>query len=178
MKKLFALMLVFGMASMASAALQISVGGVQEPHDTDIWLMPSETIVLDIWTQNTIPVGGAPEEGTYALVCGPLGTISGGVNVSPEPSVYIYPYTGTGVAGIWTSLTVFNEIPGGSTIIDDIVFHCEDIGDVLIELIYDPVYPIYGVSAVVDSVIIHQIPEPATMALLSLGGLFLLRRRK
>ena len=35
----------------------------------------------------------------------------------------------------------------------------------------------FGTSELVDAVVIHQIPEPATIALLGLGGL-LLRRRK
>ena len=181
MKKLVALMLVFGMASMASAALQISVNGNMDPIDTEINLLPSETIMLDVWTTTAITPGVG--EGYFAIYCVAAdGTISGGVNVSPEPSVIVQPYDMfPPVAGVYAGITLATaaEIPAQSVILDEIMFHCEwQPNDVLIELIYDVGFPVYGVSQVVDSVIIHQIPEPATMALLSLGGLFLLRRRK
>ena len=53
-------------------------------------------------------------------------------------------------------------------------YHCDGIGDVVISF-YD-----YATSATVaaGSITITQIPEPATIALLGLGGLLLLRRRK
>lgn len=180
MKKLLVLLILVGLASMASAALQISVNGNQEPMDSEIFIAPSEHLVLDIWTNTTISPGVG--EGTFALVCSTVdATISGGVNVSPEPSLYIYPYDSyEGHTGIWASLTLGTapSIAAGSTLVDLIDFHCEwGPNDVLVELIYDPAYPIYGVSTVVDSVIIHQTPEPMTIALLGLGGL-LLRRRK
>ncbi len=44
--------------------------------------------------------------------------------------------------------------------------------DVYVEL-YDS-----GTLALLDSLIIHQIPEPMTLAFLALGGLLALRRRK
>ena len=185
MKKLLIFMLVLGMASLANASLQISAGGNQNPVDSEIWLLPSETIMLDIWTTNDITPGVNEgtfmEPGAFALVATTLdGQISGGVNVSPEDSLLIYAYDNyAGKTGIWASLTLafVSIIPADTVLIDGIVFHCEQPGDVLIELIYDPAYPIYGVSPVLDSLIIHQIPEPMSVLLLGLGGLFLRRRR-
>ena len=186
MRKFLILMLVLGMASVACAKLQISAhtypvpGGEtwdpMFPEDSDIWLLPSDYIWLDIWTDVDILPGGGLE-GAFALTCDPMnGTITGGVNVSVEPSIYIYAY-GYPVTGIWASLALGggNPILAGSTIVSDIEFHCESYDDALVELLWDPVYPASG-SNVDDSLIIHQ-PEPMTIVLLGLGGL-LLRRRK
>ena len=185
MKKLLIFMLVLGMASLANATLQISVNGDMNPVDSEIWLLPSETIMLDIWTTNDITPGVNEgtfmEPGAFALVATTLdGQITGGVNTSGEASLLIYAYdTYTGKTGIWASLTLANVslISANTVLVDQILFHCEQPGDVLIELLYDPAYPIYGVSPVLDSVIIHQIPEPMTVLLLGLGGLFLRRRK-
>lgn len=178
MKKLLIFMLVLCMASSANAVLQISVGGVQEPIDSEIWLLPSEYLTLDVWTTTDITPGVG--EGYFALVCSTAdATISGGVNVSAEPSLYVYQYFGD-PGGIWVAVALATapSLPAGSTLTDLIDFHCEwQPNDVLVELIFDIGYPIYGTAAVVDSVIIHQIPEPMTVLLLGLGGLFLRRRR-
>ena len=187
MRKFLILMLVLGMASIACAKLQISAHTIPPggetwdpmyPEDSDIWLLPSQHVMLDIWTDTTITPGGGLE-GAFALACPTsCGTISGGTNVSGEPSLYIYSYASPPVAGIWASLTLgtIPSIPAGSVIVDDILFHCESYDDCLVELLWDPAYPIPGVSTVDDSLIIHQ-PEPMTIVLLGLGGL-LLRRRK
>jgi hypothetical protein len=188
MKKLLALMLVFGLASLANAmTLQISVNGQPAPPDTEIWLTPSETIRLDIYS----PDGYVSGDDTYfALVVDPMyGTITGGApTAAAPPDSGIYgPSVQTDVPG-WIALP--DDGPYGSilniagtavdpgTYIDDFIFHCEDIlFDTVISLYSDPAFD-PGTTTLEDQIIIHNIPEPATMALLSLGGLFLLRRRK
>jgi hypothetical protein len=55
MKKLLVLMLVLGMASMASASLTISVNGEQEPVDSEYNLLPSEELVLDLYANMPLP---------------------------------------------------------------------------------------------------------------------------
>ena len=64
------------------------------------------------------------------------------------------------------SATAYN----GIGVLDAKEFHCTEVGDVVVHLLDD------GMQ-IVDSIVIHQIPEPMTIALLGLGGLFLRRRK-
>lgn len=74
----------------------------------------------------------------------------------------------------------FSPVPGPLTIMDGLLFHCVELTDVIIDLHVTGPTIIDGQpipeSTILDSIIVHQIPEPMTVALLGLGGLFLLRR--
>lgn len=72
-------------------------------------------------------------------------------------------------------------------VIENVLIHCDGIGDdVLVYLSDDPLMN----TIVIDEnfnfmdwsygpgVVVHQIPEPMTLTLLGLGGLFLVRRKK
>lgn len=190
MKKLLVLMLVLGMASAASAALQISVGGVMNPEDSTIYLEPSQTIELDIWSD--VPLGsGDPGENAYWVLVAPTScaVITGGMPVIEE-SWFSYdgPYddaagvmTGVpeGENGVWASLATFGgPFPADTPLFDGIIFHCETDNGPTVVTLWNA-----GGGGVIegepwDTVTIHQIPEPMTVALLGLGGLFMLRRRK
>jgi hypothetical protein len=182
MKKLLVLTLVLCLASVANATLQISVGGVKEPVDSEITIAVSDHLVLDIWTDADIPMFSGE---VWMLVCDTtMGDITGGV--SQHPWMVVEPgttrdYPGVipppGEEGIWGN--VFNldatPIAAGTTLADLIDFHCLGEGDCIISL-YQVVEG-QPASVLFDQVVIHQIPEPASMLLLGLGGL-LLRRRK
>jgi hypothetical protein len=187
MKKLLAFVLVLGMASIASglaSTLQISVNGANEPVDSEIIIVevPSGIVTLDIWTTADISAGN--NEGYFALACDTtMGTISGGVSQFPtEPGIWFYddavgngvplPAGENGIFGSISTTGVVLVFPAGSRLIDGIQFHCEGEGDAIVHL-----YEVSGETTLLDTVIIHQIPEPASMLLLGLAGLLLRRRR-
>ena len=184
MKKLLILVMVLGVASMANATLQISVNGDLEPVDSEITVLPSEYATLDIWTDADIPLFGGVDG--WMLVCDTtVATISGGTAVYVDPGVNLFGATQDaancippeGEEGVWGGAMAINgAIAAGTTLFDEIMFHCEGGSDAVISLYYaiDGVGP----GELYDQVTIHQIiPEPMTMVLLGLGGLFLRRRK-
>jgi len=201
MRKLLALLLVLGMASAASASLQISVWpsdpGVtppwdpMNPQDTEIVIGVSETLVLDV---HVGPDGIPPFGGyAYALVANELGgDISGGVVPQlPDPmwdakvlgptkgdDTQLPPPGEEGMGGSIFNLG-FTNIPEGTVVLDEVLFHCKEVGDTVINLYKQS----SGVEInpdvdLLDRIVIHQTPEPMTLGLLGLGGLGLLRRRR
>ena len=200
MKKLLALVLVLGMASISSAGLfDITVGPnhdqlVEEIFDVHV----SDYIELGIYrTPPTSYLTGV----YYVLVCDQaVGTIDGGVGVvypssnsdgiiqvSAEvykPARDYYPGLPEGVDAYFNFDEYDEEmfeapdtVPAGMQYVD-IAFHCEGEGDAIVELYTASEVGTAGIWTLRDTLIIHQIPEPVTMALLGLGGLALLRRRR
>lgn len=200
MKKLLVVLTVLAMATVANAALKISVGGVVDPPESSITLFPSDYVELDI-TGDGQDVNPTP----YLLIIGP-GSINGGsmlYDQGPPPSAYAVYLDAEAKRDEWDPTKTVGEyladfaatwgVPGladlsnaqiisdkptppptTGTLVDDIMFHCEGYGDVLIRLVgWDDNGEMYNY----DTMVIHQIPEPATMLLLGLGSL-LLRRRK
>ena len=170
MKKLLILSLVLGIASLASAGLSLSVDGA-DAGDT-IELVPSDTI----W------IGAATDQeagfAAYIIMTVPAtGSWTGGNVVHDDNfpgAVPGWTYYGTGVdpaMDAWFyngSIATTDPFPVG--IHAEVEFHCDGPGDVIITLFDEGFNP-------VDTVTIIQTPEPATMGLLALGGLFLRRRK-
>ncbi len=182
MKKLLILMLVLGVTSLANGAmtLQISVGGVLDPVDSEIFLLVSETIMLDIHSPDGY---NGTEDCYWALVADvDYGTITGGVPTGAAPAESAWFGDNAQASGLclppedgsWGFIGDVSGVPVGPGVyIDEILFHCVGPGDAIVNL-YST---LDGITMVLeDTVIIHQ-PEPMTIALLGLGGL-LLRRRK
>ena len=185
MKKVLAFVLVLGMASLANAALtlQVATDGQHNPRindpqggepfepflDSEIFLQPTDTIWIGIHNDQGV------QYDAVVLIYGP-GSWTGGISVIGYPYVIPVaygvapPYTPSYVALAYASTSAVYDglIPGVGL---DFEFHCDGLGPVTI-MVQDLD------TGQTDQLLIHQIPEPMTMALLGLGGLGLLRRRR
>ena len=117
---------------------------------------------------------------------------SSGVTLNPDYSTvgYMYPWDFSWVVNDGTT-PQYVSITGGNFnmsnnnifwLMRDLIFHCEGPDDVTISMYagvggIDYIENDIPQGTLLGSVLIHQIPEPMTIALLSLGGLFLRRRK-
>jgi hypothetical protein len=177
MKKILILMLVLGLASSANAALTLvsSAGNTLVDGDSTRIGIYNDTAAagqgLITWVVIDVSGPGAwkgDDETFYSPPSlGPGGTsLYYGVLGPGDTGL---PYT----ADLWYSdAAVASPDPYGVGVLVDYGFNCTGLGDVDIYLLAD------DLSTVLDKLTITQIPEPMTIALLGLGSLFLLRRRK
>jgi hypothetical protein len=170
MKKFLILMLVLGMTSMASAAISLSAPGVVAGEIT----MPSGDLVVTVVSDDDQPWDGfiAIIDGTY----GDFGAVAMLPAAGSDATMQDYgPYSiYAHIAALGAaSLDPDNyDVTPGSQFQTTVAFTGAALQqDLQILLLNDGL-------AEVGSIAIHGIPEPMTVALLGLGGLFMLRRRK
>lgn len=166
MKKLLILMLVLGLASSASAQI--------------ISLDPSGTVVGPAggYTLNVVSDTDNYMYSNYlAITDATFGSIVGVTATAAAGSEYIVNNFGAvmGYASVWqveaSDTTDPYTVAADIQFIADISYTGTSVAETLtIELLEDVGVPIDSVTYVV--------PEPMTIALLGLGSLFLLRRRK
>ena len=183
MKNILIVLTVLAMASAANATLMISVNGVVNPDDTTIELLPSQHAVIDIHGDAQTPPGVF----VLGVSAGDLGKLdpTGGTILYLGNKVELHFEDAPDVAGglgidnplVLVMLTDVSPtpLPLEGLLVDNIDFHCTGLiddqpTDVTL-MLFD------GLGNLLDTQVIHQIPEPMTMVLLGLGGLFLRRRK-
>ena len=171
MKKLLFVLLILSIAPMAGATLSLRVNGA-DAGDA-ITMAPSDTALIGV-NQSEVHNFVAY---VVLMTQGP-GSWTGVSHVYAPPAlanVEGWTYYGTDVdpsMDIWGgNFSLPGLAQGGPGVFGDVQFHCDGPGDVTILLLDED-------QNEVDALTIHQvIPEPATIALLCLGGL-LLRKKK
>jgi len=169
MKKLLILMLVLGLTSMANATISLWAPGVVGGEIN----MAAGDLVVDVVSSDTEPWDGfiAIVDGTY----GDYGTVTQLPAAGSDATLVDY-----GPFDIYAHITqigascldpVNYDVEAGTQFQTTVSFTGIALGQNLEFLLLD------DSLATVGSITI-SIPEPMTIALLGLGGLFLLRRRK
>lgn len=187
-------LLFFGLclAPSVHAALAISVNGVIHPPLGEIVLQPGEIAVLGIHGDG---LTAGPIE-FYLFVEGP-GSIDGHTMVYPGPlsayedledladSLGMSPENALPVLRDETGNSNLEDIgiislvdmaippaPLDGVLVDDIIFHCNGVGDVNLTM-----WTCAYIPVIYDTKVIHQIPDPMTLLLLGMG-VFLMRRKR
>ena len=185
MKNIFIVLTVLAMASAASATLSLSVNGDPALPESEFTVEPSDVTVIDVdsvgekctWTLIVAVEGPATMDlANMWIIEIPDITSNMIADLSGDPGFmgYVNTFVPNAHTGIYAELLHVSDnpaaIPDGK-IIDGIGFHCDAEGDVIVTLLDG------ADGSILDTAVIHQVPEPITFALLGLGGLFLRRRK-
>jgi len=181
MKKLLILTLVLGMAALANAELIFNVN--DEPQPDEITICPSDMIELGLELAEGQDILKWAFE--YRLLNEQAELILDGT-VFPWQSMFpgkIASSDGEGIVS-WAVMGADNFMTaadGPLVLMEGLMVHCLEPTDVVLEIRVASDTVIDGepipIGTLLHTLTIHQIPEPATMLLLGLGGLFLRRRK-
>ncbi|PKL47084.1 MAG: hypothetical protein CVV39_06325 [Planctomycetes bacterium HGW-Planctomycetes-1] len=184
MKKLLVLAVILSVTAMANAmVLSIAVGG--DTGVSEITVLPSGELVLavhaDVFNQGDGITWGLVVYSGDGTIIGTSGIVTAlAPNASflaPEEELLDWANM-FGYSGVYGGVDTFEVSPVYTTVgglyFDEIVFQAGSSGTVTVQLIETLDFETYDV---VDSLSIIIIPEPATIALLCLGGL-LIRKKK
>ena len=168
MKKILVLMLVLGMASMATAGLSIVTDGSDTftidsdaAGNADIYIIVDSALGYDLVYTNIIGGGMSSSMDYDVMFGGPFDPMANLAITDTLPISYVEQATlaesppAELPAGVWASV----QVTGVSFV----------SSGTAVAWIYDT-----GTTSLIDTA---YIPEPMTLALLGLGGLFLRRRK-
>jgi hypothetical protein len=173
MKKLLVLLIALAMTSMVFGAVTMEVLVNGMGWDGVSSVLPSDIITVTLLddavnlSPYNVGCGTAVNQGDFLSLMIPAGSL--GVAPDPQPQ-------GDGFAFTWNWTYLFTPVPADD-IIYELEFHVPDDAQHSDMILVD-FSGTYGTIELDDyDTAIHVTPEPMTMALLGLGGLFLRRRK-
>ena len=192
MRKLLILVVVLGMTSMASAAFTLMVSDSGDagtyydpPEASSYFVNESDYVWIGIYNDTDGVAGDTQQQNFYlALESGPNANWTGAWQqykpplVSGAPDNYVVGYStsmgpGIGVVDVWQA-NLGDGVPDHFNLIG--VLDAKELHSSLAGS-SETIYLLDMSLGILDTITIHQIPEPITIALLGLGGLFLRRRK-
>ena len=181
MKKILVLTLVLGMAAMANATLTMTTtydGSDLAPGDTFTIDINEDAMMFPIVSETLAVI---VSDTTLADVYG--GTAMEAANAADKILIWddMSSPGWAEDAGVAMNIGILGGVyPAPPYVVfDNIMFECLGDGDVMLMFVTGVLGPTdeYIVGQVLAEVMVSQIPEPMTLALLGLGGLFLRRRK-
>ena len=176
MKRWLAVAIVLSLAAVADAGLLISVEGQIDPP-YPIVLAPGQTAHIGIYSD-----GGLFADGVgYLFVSGPAAAdIAGANHYVSEELIYYVVGSGPFQGAVGFDLKDADSenppfLPGG-TLVDSITLGSNGTGQIELELWFDETSA-DSPPQLMDTQVFNMVPEPMTIVLLGIGGLFLRRRR-
>jgi hypothetical protein len=179
-KKIILLTVVLSIVvSSALASLTVVVKRPEDPtwqewEDSKLWIAPSDILlvgVLDLFGEaapgSTLAVG---------ILSGSVGSFEGsGVGTMSGVTATVTDDAALagalGIENMFVSLTIVDPL-GPGLLAGDMEIHCEGEGDITLVAINPDTYLVEDVQ------IVHQTPEPATLALLSMGAALAFVRKR
>ena len=176
------LVIVVILGPVAEAGFQIGARYLDDrPFDPDTDVLDiSESLYLSIWTDEW--VYGSMEQYMWALVCDrSLASITGG-EAGPDALWGVVFYGSA--SDLWSvpededgqSGSIWDDVLPAGLYLDRFAYTPISAGDVPVRFL-EVSSSSGGILDVPDSIVIHQVPEPTTIVLFGLGGLYVLRRR-
>ena len=188
MRKLLILVMVLGMASLASAVPVLTVSDANPTVGDTFYLYISGTSADATGDGDGVPAGGYASQVTLDYASYASYVINGNTNANPYISISSTAAVTAEAGGLAGYATTFGNprffaAPAGGdwaegTDVDTGLWftyemYADSIGTSLVGLTADWGSPEIGAL----SITVVDVPEPMTMALLGLGGLFLRRRK-
>lgn len=180
MKKILVLLMVLGMSSWAYAGMIDVVIDGYDDNDQSGDISPSDLIYIKITVGDGYGGSGGYDLDLHVSGPGTLQEVDGGPTANHQMGMGMWVYSGIANNSIDRMVEVsMGSMPGD--LIWGLAIHCDGEGDVLVDLTLNGTTRVDGVvltEADLGDLVIKQVPEPMTIALLGLGGLLALRRRK
>jgi hypothetical protein len=183
MKKLIVLLMILGISSVASAGLVPTVAG--KPMPSEITINMSDEIELDLEVDVETLVGGYLIG--FQLSNGQAEFLTDRITFPFQDFMFKPKVDATSdIAQGYAAITAGNfgdnsTVMPETALMKGLYVHCLDNTDVTLTVLVAGSTNVDNVAlqkgAILGEMVIHQIPEPMTIALLGLGGLFLRRRK-